>query len=186
MITNTIVEICSTRLTTAPRRLQKKVDLKNKEIKLSSPYRNHVWVEINLLNDDNLLCGCIYRSPTKGKHLTIETTTNVCKVIEEAVLRDNTHMIICGDFNYPNIDCESDFVREGNTVIRPFIDMVQSCYLHQHISEPTRYREGDEPSLLDLIFSNEGGMVYNINHNPGLGESDHTCIHFTLNCYGIS
>ena len=28
------------------------------------------------------------------------------------------------------------------------------------------------------------GMVYNISHNPGLGESDHTCIHFTLNCYG--
>ena len=159
-------------------------DLQSKEIKLSSPYRDHVWVEINLLNDDSLLCGCIYRSPTNEKSLSIETTTKVCKLMEEATMKDNTHILICGDFNYPDIDWENDFVRGNNTVIRPFIDMGQSCYLHQHISEPTRYRQGDEPSLLGLIFSNEEGMVYNISHNLGLGESDHTCIHFTLNCYG--
>ena len=69
---------------------------------------------------------CIYRSPTKEKHLSIETTTGVYKVIEEAILRDNTHMLICGNFNYPDIDWENDFVREKNTVIRPFINMVQT------------------------------------------------------------
>ena len=26
-------------------------------------------------------------------------------------------------------------------------------------------------------------MVCNLTHNAGLGESDHTCINFTLNCY---
>ena len=39
------------------------------------------------------------------------------------------------------------------------------------------------PSLLDLILSTEEGMVHNLVHNPGLGDSDHECLAFDLNCY---
>ena len=34
----------------------------------------------------------------------------------------------------------------------------------------------------DLIFSNEDGMVINIDHLPGIGLSDHICIQFTIQC----
>ena len=36
---------------------------------------------------------------------------------------------------------------------------------------------------VDLIFSNEEGMVFNHTHKAGLGDSDHICIYFVLNCY---
>ena len=66
--------------------------------------------------------------------------------MEEAILKDNTHILICGDFNYPDIDRENDFVRGNNTVIRPFIDKVQSCYLHQHISNQISAGRRTKPS----------------------------------------
>ena len=53
-------------------------------------------------------------------------------------------------------------MEEKSSVITPFIDTIQSCYLHQHILQPTRFREGNEPGLLDLVFSNKGGMVFNL------------------------
>ena len=36
--------------------------------------------------------------------------------------------------------------------------------------------------MLDLILSGEEGLVQNVTHNPGLGESDHECIRFVVNC----
>ena len=55
--------------------------------------------------------------------------------------------------------------------------------MSQHIFQPTQYRNEYTPGLLDLVFTNEEGMIQNLTHNAGLGESDHECIIFTLNCY---
>ena len=68
-------------------------------------------------------------------------------------------------------------------VIQPFIATLQEHHLYQHVCKPTRYRDGQETSLLDLILTTEEGMVENLEHSPGLGESDHECLFFTLNCY---
>ena len=40
-------------------------------------------------------------------------------------------------------------------------------------------------SLLDLIITNEEGMVQNLSYHPGLGDSDHCCLKFDLTCYAI-
>ena len=89
--------------------------------------------------------------------------------------------MICGDFNYPSIDWENEFVNDNSQIITSFIDTIQQCYLHQHVLQPTRYRHDDTPGLLNLIFTNEEGMLSNLTHNPGLGNSDHTCLTFQLN-----
>lgn len=68
-------------------------------------------------------------------------------------------------------------------MISTFIEAVQSCFLHQHVFQPTRYRENQIPSLLDLVFTNEERMLQELVHRPGLGESDHECLNFLLNCY---
>ena len=132
------------------------------------------------MNGDSLLYGCIYRSPAKDR---TESTKNVCDIISEAVHRNNSHLLICGDFNYPGIDWECDYVGDSPNTTAAFIETIQECYLYQHIFEPTRFRDGHEPGLLDLVLSNEEGMVYNLTHKSGLDESDHTCITFTLKCY---
>ena len=158
-------------------------NIKCNEIKLKCKYADQVWVEISLRNNDKLLCGCIYRSPNKEKASIIETTTRVCEIIVEAMQRNNSHLLICGDFNYPLIDWENEYVDESSNIIKPFLDTIQDCHLHQHIFQPTRHRKDNESSLLDLVLSNEEGMVFNLTHNSGLGDSDHECINFTLNCY---
>ena len=160
-----------------------KSDIQSDEVTFETPYEDHVWVKIKLRGNDSLLCGCIYRSPSKEKSKAIETTEKVCKIIMEAAQRKNSHLLVCGDFNYPEIDWENEYVVEQSNVIGSFIECTQSCYLHQHIFEPTRYRENQEPSLLDLIFTNEEGMLQDLTHRPGLGESDHECLNFQLNCY---
>jgi len=158
-----------------------KEELETDEVKLQTEYEDHLWVEVKLRNNDRLLCGCIYRSPTKEKSATKDTTDKVCEIISEAVQWNNTRLLICGDFNYPEIDWECDYV--NNEVVKPLIALLQECHLHQHVCNPTRYRDGQEPSLIDLILTTEEGMVHNLEHNPGLGESDHECLNFALSCY---
>ena len=75
------------------------------------------------------------------------------------------------------------FIGENFPIIATFLDTIQGCYLHQHVFQPTKYREGDDPGILELILGNEEGMVYNLTHHSGLGNSDHTCLKFHLNCY---
>ena len=125
----------------------------------------------------------VFTEVRQRKKSTIESTTKICKVIAEATQRNNSHLIICGDFNYPCIDWEHEFVKEHTDVIKPFIETIQSYYLHQHVFEPTRFRDGQEPSVLDLVFSNEEDMINILMQNPDLGDSDHTCINFVLNYY---
>ena len=49
--------------------------------------------------------------------------------------------------------------------------------------EPTRLREGQSPSILDLVFTNEENMVDKINYLPGLEKSDHLELDFNFNCF---
>lgn len=155
--------------------------LETEVVNLETSYDDHLWVQVKLRNHDSLLCGCIYRTPNKEKSKVMETTKVVCDIINEAVTRNNTHVLICGDFNYPEIDWDCEFVLLDT--VKPFIDTLQQCNLHQHVCKPTRYRDGQIPSLLDLVLSIEEGMVHNLVHNPGLGDSDHECLRFDLNCY---
>ena len=160
-----------------------KENLISKEVKLSSIFEGHVWVEIKLTNNEILLCGCVYRSPTKLKNEITDITLKVSQVITEASLRNPTNLLICGDFNYPEIDWEYEYANDNSESITPFLETVQAQFLHQHVFEPTRFRDGNAPGLLDLILTNDENMIFEILHNPGLGESDHECLSFTLNCY---
>ena len=53
--------------------------------------------------------------------------------------------------------------------IQTFIDTLNDLFLYQHVTEPTRYRAGSTPHILDLVISNEEGMVQDISYDPGLG-----------------
>ena len=49
----------------------------------------------------------------------------------------------------------------------------------------TRLRQGQNPSLLDLIFTNEENMVNNLNIFNPIGRSDHCVLTFNLVSYGL-
>ena len=96
--------------------------------------------------------------------------------------RNGSHLPICGDFNYPKIDWTQEYAAD-NSGITPFLDTIQNNYLTQYVLQPTRYRGRDEPSLIDLAFTNENRMMNEIIHDAPLEDSDHECLMFSFQCY---
>lgn len=64
-----------------------------------------------------------------------------------------------------------------------FIKCIRDCYLFQHVNKPTRGRFNQDPHVLDLILTNEDGMVTDIEHYSSLGKRDHSILKFNFNCY---
>jgi len=59
-----------------------------------------------------------------------------------------------GDFNYPQIDwCTSTLPGGDNSPAVMFLDSCEDIYLVQHVQNVTRSRGGQQPSLLDLVFT---------------------------------
>ena len=93
--------------------------------------------------------------------------------VRQAV-KSTSSYLICGDFNYSNIDWENIYdLTSNNSTVQLFVDTVQDLFMFQHISEPTRYRGEETPNLLDLVFTDDKNMVDNLTYLPGLGNSDH-------------
>ena len=55
--------------------------------------------------------------------------------------------------------------------------------MYQNVEENTRHRHGQEPSLLDLILTNDNNAVRNIELSTPLGRSDHKVMCFDYSCY---
>ena len=71
-----------------------------------------------------------------------------------------SHVLIMGDFNFKEIDWDNQSVNASdNHPATKFFDISQDLYLVQHVRMPTRHREGQRSSLLDLVFTNEQFMV---------------------------
>ena len=103
------------------------------------------------------------------------------KLITEA---KPSHLVIAGDFNYPDINWDTvESVKHSEHTSQRFIDAVRDSFLHQHVTQPTRYRHEQNPSTLDLVLTSEENMINHINNLPGLGLSDHVSIFFELNVY---
>ena len=49
-------------------------------------------------------------------------------------------------------------------------------------SERTPHRENETPNILDLVLSSEESMISDLDYLPPLGESDHVCMKFRVNC----
>ena len=79
---------------------------------------------------------------------------------------DNQNVLLLGDFNFRNIDWESE------TFTRPleesFLDTINDNLLQQVIDIPTR---GE--NILDLAFIGDASAVQDYYTLPPLGNSDH-------------
>ena len=60
---------------------------------------------------------------------------------------------------------------------------MDDLFLSQHVNFPTRVREGQVPSLLDLVLINDKKIISGITSFPPLGKSDHVTISFDFQCY---
>ena len=152
-----------------------KSELESTEVKFESISKENVWCTIKLKNNEDLLLGCIYRSPTNDNENTLKLT----KLLQEVIDTNPQNLIITGDFNYKEINWASMYSSHTeNHRTNIFLEKIKDLFLYQHVTEFTRYRVGQKPSLLDLILTNKEEIVKNVCYLPSIGKSDHICITF--------
>ena len=155
--------------------------LQAREISMKTAYRESLWVNIRLKDGEEALVGCVYRSPTNDQ----QQNRQLLQLIREIGELTRTHKLMTGDFNYPKINWDSWTTPGENTENEEFkfIEALRDTYMYQHTTEPTRGRGTNEPSVLDLIMTNEEGMIEDMQHEAPLGKSDHCVINFQFKCY---
>ncbi len=130
------------------------------DTKFNTTSKENIWHTLKLKDSDKLLLGCIYRSPSTNN----ENTNSLSNLLQEVDETKPSHVLIIGDFNYPEIDwldCHSNAPPNHRSQI--FIKWNTGYFFYPKlITEYTWYREGKYPSLLELILTNEEGMVNDI------------------------
>ena len=84
------------------------------------------------------LVGSVYRSPTS----TIENNNLLLKKMEQAndIAGDN-RLLILGYFNVPKINwVDKDLFQGAKAIDELFLDVVNDCFLYQHVGKDTRFR----------------------------------------------
>lgn len=151
------------------------------DMKALADFDENVWVEIKLREQDKLLIGCVYRSPNSSASNNVSVMNGLQKICEQ---RRYSHILICGDFNMPEIDWEKETTSTSEQhVAYTFLECTKDCYLVQHVREPTHYRGDQKSNVLDLIFTNEEDMISDLKHEAPIGASHHSSLFFTFNCY---
>ncbi|CAG2213615.1 unnamed protein product [Mytilus edulis] len=157
-------------------------NLESTEVNMEAQFQENIFIKIKLNQNDKLLIGLIYRSPSNN---TKEYNDKLTELISEATQKGFSHILIMGDFNYPAIDWEiwNTKGENENSIENRFLDSIQENFLFQHTIKPTRWRGTDTPHTLDLILTNEEEMISNLEYMSPLGKSDHCVLSFDYNCY---
>ena len=120
-------------------------------------FEEQLWLKLKLANSDALLIGCIYRSPS-GNNL--QSMQSLADLLSHVCSLNPSHLLIVGDFNAPGIDWHNNFsAAPENHYSHILVQMINECLLVQHVTQPTRYRQGEACNVLDLIITNEAGMI---------------------------
>ena len=126
-----------------------------------------LWMEVATLNVP-LLFGVYYRSPSQSNSDIISLNYCLLSISDYPI-------VLCGDFNVPNIDWSVGFHTVSSLPANSLCDLVNDNYLSQLVTVPTR---GD--NILDLLFSNSPNFITNVQVTDNLPGTDHDAIKFTL------
>jgi hypothetical protein len=140
-----------------------------------------VWCVVNI-NKDSILIGCIYKPPFCALSALHEINQSVAKAKELVELGKYTSLLIVGDFNYPDIDwSSSDGGVSKHRICRPstkdFLEVISSCFLTQHVMEPTFMSSNN---TLDLVLTDDPSRVCDLRVEPPLGHTDKGALHSLL------
>ena len=137
------------------------------------------WVEIKMKNNENMIIGGVYRSPNSSGQQNDKLRETLLNMSD--TYKDN--LLIMGDFNCGGINWIDVMTNEHNmdALINKLIEVLRDCFLEQVITESTRARGTNVPSLIDLVLCNDRELINNINYLSPLGKSHHCIITFTYN-----
>ena len=87
-----------------------------------------------------------------------------------AELRDD-RVLLMGDFNFPGVDWVTGDCQGTSPEGAMFVDCLEDNFYEQYVKEPTR---GD--NILDLVITNEYGLIGDLCVEAGLASSDHRLV----------
>ena len=120
---------------------------------------------------------CFYRPPNASSELN----EKLCQALLKICNTSSKQKLICGDFNFREINWNQDTVKGSDSSEQAkFFHTCQDGFLYQHVREFTRARGKDDPSLLDLILTNDPMEVEQISYNAPIGKSDLCVLTFRL------
>ena len=67
-----------------------------------------------------------------------------------------------------------------------FYDIINNCFLFEHVIQPTRHKKETTPSVLNLVFTNEQNTVTILAYHSVPGDCDYGCLNSQFNYYTIS
>ena len=143
---------------------------------MKTTFTESVWISIATDTHDRLVIGCVYRSPNSPN----DNNDKLELLIKEAIALKATKLVIMGDFNLPGIDWKSGLANGYNLVDKKFLTVLGDNFLCQLVDQPTRFRDGQKPSLLDLVITNDESVVNEIRYREPLGKSDHLVLEFEI------
>jgi hypothetical protein len=135
-------------------------------------------VEIKLSSQETVCVCTVYRSPNSD----FNNNNNLNILLKCLANKDFSHLVVVGDFNFNDIDwCILRSKGGINSASFNFVETIKDCFLNKHVTEPTRGRGSDKPSLIDLILTNQE-HIQSLQLEAPLGKSDHSVLKFQINC----
>lgn len=140
------------------------------------PNRESLWLQLRG-QSFTFTITVVYRPPSSST--VLDPADAALFEIIESTSQSCPNWILTGDFNFPTVDWASLAPSDGTDVASGFVNTLLSTSMTQHVTQPTRYRLNQEPSLLDLVFSNQPDLISNLKYSPPIGISDHVTITFS-------
>ena len=147
-------------------------------------FEKSVWC-IAELGMSSLIIGVCYRSPS-SEELNNDRLLQVLDTASKHCHKgaSSPHLLLVGDFIYPEISY-NHFTVDASTdsSAYKFFSKTQDLSLSQCVHQHTRIRAGNAPSTLDYIFTDEAGLVDEIEYQAPIGKSNHVCLSWTTTVF---
>lgn len=132
-----------------------------------------LWLDIRFAKL-HLVIGGIYRPPSSDPRPQ-ESDLALFESLHRADLIGE-YLVILGDFNFPSLDWPELTASRLTEVERAFVETYNDLNLVQTVDQPTRIRDNQRPSVLDLVFTNHPNLLSDLEYRSNLGASDHVVI----------
>jgi len=158
--------------------------LKAVPVALPTKYSNLELVVIDIINlQSKCRVFVCYRPPSSDSDSSaVQYSLDMCECIE-SLYPNNSTVIVCGDFNLPNINWTNIDVSAINnpTCSGIFLSLFLKYAFNQYVSEPTRHNcSRNTSSTLDLVLCNDYNFVYNTTVSTPFSTSDHCIVSFNI------
>jgi hypothetical protein len=127
------------------------------------------------LKISNCLCtfvlGCVYRPPSS----CFDDDKILINYINHTT-RKYDKIFVFGDFNMPDVRWPINGNRLHTPSSQLLVDLLTDSHLHQLVTQPTRYRSNQQPSVLDLVITSDDSSIANLEYLNPIGKSDHVTL----------